>query len=981
MTASLADPSPLLLELGRLTNRRDVTRFFRQHADLCDAAMVDRLHDEVVHLTLADVGRAERLARAAKHLAEILGDDGARGQSLRAAGHVLFARGQWAGALESYGHALDLVRRTGREQHVARTLSGALQTLIYLGQYDRAFAAADEARAIFDRHGDRLRLARLDSNLGNILYRQERFEDALARYHEAYERLRDIGEPRDVAAVLSNTAVCFISLNDFASALDTYRRARAFCLQHQMPLLVLQADYNVAYLHFLRGEYSTALDLYRAVQRQCEASNDRYHLALCDLDRSELYLELNLSEEGGRLAERARVAFEELGMRYEAAKALMNVGLAAGQRGEAAAALGVFDRARTLFGAEGNPVCQALVDLYRAIVLHRGGHNTEAARWCRRASTVFLRSGLPVKAAMCELLLAQLSVARGRAAAAERLATSALDRLERAGAPALAFQAHFVLGLAAELNGDAPRAFAAFERAHQSMEQRRSHLQGEDAKVAFLNDKLSVYEALVSACLERDDVRRAFGYIEQAKSRSLADLMACRIASLAPRVPRVEADDVVRLRHELNSHYHQIGAEGLRHDRGAAGRVERLRRRASGLEAQLVETLRTVGQTDEEFATLQSGGACELEAIQASLPAAATLVEYYEARGRMYAAVIDRNRLDIVALAPVTRIRSLVRMLQFHLSKFRFGSTYTTAFAGELRAVTEAHLFELYSELVAPLRSRFSGNHLVVVPHGFLHYVPFHALTDGERFLIDDFTMSYAPSASVYRLCCAKPPCDHQTSLVMGVPHPSLPHVRGEVEAVAAALPSPVVLMGKKATHERLRTLGAESRFIHIATHGHVRRDNPMFSSIDLGTGPLSLFDLYQLDLSAELVTLSGCSTGVNVVTGGDELVGLVRGLLYSGARAVLLTLWDAYDRSTAAFMTAFYRGLSESRTKSAALRFAMREVRAEFPHPFYWAPFVLVGPDGAPGGPAEDRSATDGTVRRTLPFRPRIFPRPGRHP
>jgi CHAT domain-containing protein len=388
-----------------------------------------------------------------------------------------------------------------------------------------------------------------------------------------------------------------------------------------------------------------------------------------------------------------------------------------------------------------------------------------------------------------------------------------------------------------------------------------------------------------------------------------------------------------------------------------------------------------VGQTDQEFAALQGGGACTLEDIQASVPPAATIVEYYEARGRMYAAIIERNRLDIVALAPATRIRSLVRMLQFHLSKFRFGSTYTTAFAGELRTVTEAHLYELYSELVAPLRSRLSGNHLVIVPHGFLHYVPFHALTDGERFVIDDFTVSYSPSASVYRLSSMKPPTDHKTSLVMGVPHASLPHVRSEVQAVAAALPSPVVFMGKQATHERLRTIGAQSRFIHIATHGHVRRDNPMFSSIDLGTGPLSLFDLYKLDLSAELVTLSGCSTGVNVVTGGDEVVGLVRGLLYSGARAVLLTLWDAYDRSTAAFMTSFYRAMAESRTKSAALRFAMREVRAEFPHPFYWAPFVLVGPDLAPASPEGDAGETSDLVRRTLPFRPRIFPRSGRIP
>ena len=95
---------------------------------------------------------------------------------------------------------------------------------------------------------------------------------------------------------------------------------------------------------------------------------------------------------------------------------------------------------------------------------------------------------------------------------------------------------------------------------------------------------------------------------------------------------------------------------------------------------------------------------------------------------------------------------------------------------------------------------------------------------------------------------------------------------------------------------------------MHIATHGMFRRDNPMFSSIRLGDGPLSVYDLYELRLSAELVTLSGCGTGLSGVVGGDEQLGLVRGLLYAGARGVLLTLWDAYDSSTADFMKALLR-------------------------------------------------------------------------
>ena len=117
-----------------------------------------------------------------------------------------------------------------------------------------------------------------------------------------------------------------------------------------------------------------------------------------------------------------------------------------------------------------------------------------------------------------------------------------------------------------------------------------------------------------------------------------------------------------------------------------------------------------------------------------------------------------------------------------------------------------------------------------------------------------------------------------------------------------------------------------------------------MFSSIRLGSGPLCVYDLYELRLAADLVTLSGCSTGLNVVVGGDEILGLVRGLLYAGARAVLLSLWDVHDMSTADFMQAFYGYSQSGSNKARALQLAMRELRERYPHPFYWAPFVLIG-------------------------------------
>ena len=117
-----------------------------------------------------------------------------------------------------------------------------------------------------------------------------------------------------------------------------------------------------------------------------------------------------------------------------------------------------------------------------------------------------------------------------------------------------------------------------------------------------------------------------------------------------------------------------------------------------------------------------------------------------------------------------------------------------------------------------------------------------------------------------------------------------------------------------------------------------------MFSSLRLGDSRLSLWDLYGLPLHASLVTLSGCSTGLSVSAAGDEMIGLIRGLLFAGTTTVQSTLWDVHDRSTAQYMTRFYQNLLDGAGLADAQRHAVLELRTEYPHPYFWAPFTLTG-------------------------------------
>jgi tetratricopeptide (TPR) repeat protein len=940
-----------IIDLAGMAEEGQRRALLAAQVEACNKEGVDSLYNAVVTFARIDLQKADRLAQASSWIAAQLNDPYSSAQSARAVGHVLYLTGKYQLAILEYEKALAIFERLGRDLDYARTISGALHSLIYDGQYERAFRLGEQARAIFHTHKDRLRLARLDSNIANIYYRQDRFQEAVDLYERAYGEFLQCGDPLDIAAVLRNLAVCYISLNDFPHAEETYRLARQHCMEHGFSLLVAEADYNVAYMHYLRGEYLRAIELYDQTRKLCAELGDRYHKALCDLDESEIYLELNLTEGGTELAQDAFAAFTELGMKYEAAKAATFSAIAISQQGRYKQALESFDRAQDLFVKEQNDLWPALIDLYKALVLYEAGENDLAEDLARKALDYFGQSVLPSKAALCELLLAAIELRGSDPEEARRYCSAALSRLAHIDSPAT-YQAYFMLGQSEEASGNTELARQAYEQAFKKLEDLRSHLGKEELKIAFLKNKLAVYEGLVVTSLAVSfglrAQREAFGYIEQAKSRSLADLIAFRASSISSREPEEISPAMGEfrdLRQKLNWTYHQIELEELNPTGSSRDRIQQLRQLSRRYEDALVKAFSQVQNVDREFASLQNAKTVSVEELQRILPPNTLLLEYYTARNRFYVCLVSRKEFKIVPLGGVVEVREKLRLLQLQLAKFRLGADYIRRLEKPLLQATQAHLEELYTYLIAPIRDQISAEHLIIVPHSFLHYLPFHALSDGERYLIDDFSVSYAPSSSIFAVCQEKGKAgiDGDT-LVMAVPDARAPFIEEEARFVASAMGSAKLFMGAEATEERLRTYGPESRFIHIATHGYFRQDNPMFSSIRLGNSLLSLFDLYQLHFDAELVTLSGCGTGMNVVIGGDELIGLVRGLLYAGAQTLMVSLWEVHDQSTAEFMRDFYQDYKVSANKANALRNAMLKLKQKHRHPYYWAAFALVG-------------------------------------
>jgi CHAT domain-containing protein/Tfp pilus assembly protein PilF len=927
-----------IIDLPSQSARQD---FLRHNLHLLNGAVVQRLYDEVVRLARVDLTRAAIISETLSWITDHLSDQGNRAVSLRAEGHIFYLTGKYRQAQKCYERALKIFKRLHRDVDVGRTCISALQTWIYLGQYEKAMSWARLA-------GDRLRLARLDTNIGNILYRQDRFEEALSLYRRAHQEFRNIGDSQDVGITLRNIAVCYISLNEFSLALELYDEARHYCREHNMPLLVAECDYNIAYLYYLRGQYTPAIRLYEVAREHCERVGDQYHKALCDLDLSEMYVELNLIDSATDLAIRAHSTFSSLGMRYEAAKALTNLAVADSNRANYDSALQLLRRARKLFSDEKNQVWFAISDFLEAVVLYRSGNLQDSQTLCQSALDFFRSFTLPSKVALCELLLARLDLENGDPSKAKHTCARALRRLRTTETPALDYHAWFLLGEINEKLGGLVSAQRSYKRAREKLEHLRTQLRAEEPKISFLQDKMVVYENLVRICLRKPNRKRkeeAFSYIEQAKSRSLADLISFRAYALSGSSPASSESmqRIQKLRSELNSMYKRMELNRTESS-SVRSRLRVLRTSARHLEDQLAKALSELSVVDEEYANLQSAKTISLEQIRSVMPADTLILEYFAAGGTMYAAVLGREMLDVVPLAPVAQIFQHVELLQLQLSKFRLGAEYLNTFATLLRAATAEHLRALYVDLVAPLRPKLNCEHLVIAPHDFLHLLPFHALIDEKGYLIDQFAISYVPSASVYYLCNSKKPRHGESSLVMGIPDSLTPHILDEVQEVSATLPNTRLLIGQEATVEQLRKYGPTSRFVHIATHGLFRKDNPIFSSIRLGDSQLCLYDLYDLRLNSELVTLSGCGTGLNVVMSGDELLGLVRGLLYSGTDAALVTLWDVNDQSTADFMKHLYKVVLTTTNKSRAMQSSLQKVREKYPDVYHWAPFVLIG-------------------------------------
>jgi CHAT domain-containing protein len=913
----------------------------------------------------SDIQRCLEICALLHHLAELSGNPHHEALGLLAEANARgLGLGEYEQAIQLYDQAADIYRENGDERAQASSQAGKIGALRFLGRYDEALEAGNWATQVLAREQAWSALARVVANLAIIYYQLGDDEQALAAFERAQRLYQQAGQADSPGWLRAefNRAIVLRNLGKFDASIQSSKLAFEKLNLLKQPVEAARAHQNLALTYFVLGRYNEALEILDQVQAVFLDDNRQRDAILTELFISDCLLQLRRYPDVLGKCKQVRQAFNQLGTRFEVGLAVLDEAVAYAGMKRLDEALVSLQEARRIFVEQGTPSWVEMVDLEIAALYLRKGQfeaGYQAALACTR-----LFENQPVKRAQANLIAAKARLASGCPDEVEALVKQALQGEEVNNLPALTYVAHAVLGKLAEEKGEYRQALDEYEFAIQSLEILRGRMMVE-FRADFLEDKQSLYEDVVSLYIDLGYPQQALQHAERAKSRALLELIAYRLdlgLAVLDSDDKVLAAELVRLRAERDRLYRRWESDMVKEEMRLRGGqvfeegVHQAQAEVISIEKRITGIWHKLLIHNAAYARDASLWQVRVEPVQPYLQADTLLLEYFFTHDQVCLFLVGHDSLQALRLqAGKAEIQRLLQRLWLN---WKAATTQPVSEAAKLKPNADGVLGQLERLLLAPVGEHLAAYHkLVIVPHGILHYLPFHALFDGQDYLIANHEISYLPAASFLRYS-QETQREGSGFLVAGNSYGGRLPFTTEEAGTVARLWNAKPLIEEQATLARLQQEAPGRRGLHLATHGSFRADNPLFSGLALADGWLTTLDIFNLRLQASLVTLSACETGRSLVAGGDELLGLMRAFLYAGAASLVLSQWVVDDRSTARLMERFYTHLANGLSKGAALRQAQLSFLAEQPpasggpaaysHPYYWAPFFLVGDNGA---------------------------------
>ncbi len=859
-------------------------------------------------------------------------------------------------AIQYHQQAMDLYREIGDERGEAEILGGL--GLIYFNSkdYDKALSYYQEALKERVKVDDKLLIGNSLNSIGLIYYNLNNYKMAMPYFDKAEALRKETGDLPGLTRTQTLKASSYLSIGEemnnsgkYPEALESIEKALEINKSINVRPGIGDALNQLGFVYANLGEYSTAVEKINEAARIMKEDKDTALLAGV---YNHLGIVLQMSgriEKASEYFNKSLKIFEENRDQVNAEALLSNLGTLFFDTKD-------YVKAKD-YQLKALQISREIKDKEREVNCLLNLGNAYTLLEMKDSAMLIYRAGLEIATSM--------------------------------DSPDLIWK--LIAGMAEyyERGKEYDKAIALNDSALKILEEMRSTLGSEEQKASFMARERFAFEYVINMLgnfYEKDKTKgydiQAFLYAEQSKSRAFLDLLAESLANVKEGADsgllKKQDDILVNLTQAKQS----LEME-LRNDHADQQKAGELKRKIKVSEEDLGEINQEIRKTNPKYADLHYPEPVTLkEAQELCTDKNTVLLEYSVGDSSTCLWVITRSAHQLFKLPGREELQEQIESFRFALLNPDKSNNDFFTKGG----------YSLYKTLLQPAEPYFSKrSKLIMIPDGILNYLPFEVLlTDnkgigpgnlysGLPFLIKKYPISYAHSASVLKSLLSEharakvSDPDNKKLIAFGDPvyenvndtsYPSvgsykrLEYSGKEIENIASYFKkgNAEIYLRENATEENVKREGELKKFnyIHFATHGFIDEGKPDFSSLVLTKtnnseedGFLQATEIFNLNLNADMVVLSACQTGLGKLVRGEGMVGLTRAFMYAGTPTVLVSLWSVSDISTSILMGEFYRNLViEKLSKTDALRKAQLSMlgNEKFAHPFYWAPFVIIG-------------------------------------
>jgi CHAT domain-containing protein/Flp pilus assembly protein TadD len=807
---------------------------------------------------------------------------------------------------------------------------------VYMGSCFRGISSLEKALALSEgmdqslKNTNRLPIADIYLTLAQLYAVLGKSEDALKYSDKAITIFRQAGEARGEMESYLILGTVFSDQGDVQTARKFIENSLKIALENKMG--TARHYQLLASIESSQGEYENALRYQQMSLDEAKKTGIIAQIIWTTVGMGDIYRDLGDREQAEKYYRSAKEGKDTVLLKAGSLEASLGL------------RLGDPMSANRYFSSEGSVTGSAITSFRIAELLMNSGKADSSLVMLGQAAKAFSSAGNLQGLSNSKVMMGKIFVDKGNSRRAIGLLDSALAITEF---PETQWQAWYQKGRMYENLNQDNKAIEAYRNSITVIEKIRGNLTIDEFKSTFFDSKRDVYNRLINLLLKNNDAEGAFQFSEQDRARAFYDILANKKIDFrgAASGDLISREQEKRL--EMQKLYRLLQntiSTGTGLQGGQSPEVVQLRQAIAQDQAEYEEILQKIKLNNSSYADMVAAEPVKLTQLMSQLDSRTAMLVYWISEDNIIiwhisGAGLSGTKVNLRSEELSSLIEKTRRSIQSNL----------TDAAGE-------GLSKLYNYLISPVGNKLEGfSNIVIIPNGALHFLPFQALKDPKgKYLLENYNLVYAPSASVYKICNDRLVTNGSRFLGLALADisienkPGLPGTEDEVRKILPLFPENVSAVGLKGTESFVKKNAGECNFIHFATHGSYNYRQPLYShllmpSSEEDDGLLNVYEVLEMNINAKLVTLSACETGLGNISQGDELTGLSRAFLFAGSSSVIVSLWAVADYPTSFLMSTFYSYLKEHPVQEA-LTLAQRDVMKVYPQPLFWSPFILIG-------------------------------------